>query len=224
MFQPFQPLRRALQRVGAAPYSFALGADGRGVAFRASVGKDKGHGILLAIRRDNPHHLRDHITGPLNDHTVANTDILATDFIFIMQGGVRHHHAANRDRRQPCHRCQRAGAPHLDINGIQQGFGLFGGEFMRQRPARGARDLAKPLLIVMPVDLVDHPVNIIAKGGPLAANLGIMRQQGVNIGAAGGQVIDAEAKAGEGGKAACMCIGNRGADLAKRIGKKAQIA
>ena len=56
---------------------------------------------------------------------------------------------------------------------------------MRQRPARSFRYKAEPLLIIEPVNLVDHPVNLVIKVRPRARNLGIMRQkafQAVNAG------------------------------------------
>ena len=40
------------------------------------------------------------------------------------------------------------------------GLGLLGREFVREAPARRARDLAEPLLPVEPVDLVDDAVDV----------------------------------------------------------------
>ena len=214
MLQPFQPLRRAVQLVGAATHGFTFRPDGRCPAFGTCVGKVKGRSIIAAVSCDDTYHLRDHIAGALNDNAVANTDILAADFILIMQRGVGHHYTANRDWCQTGHRRQRAGASHLNIDFIQQGFSLFGGKFVRQRPARCACHLSKPFLIIMPVHLVDDAINIITKRGPLAADFGVMVQQPGNIAAAGRQAIDAEAKPLERCQKAGMGVGNRGARLA----------
>ena len=181
MLQPFEALCRAFEAVGTASHRLALGPGCRCAAFGTCLGKDKPGAFGGPRFGKHPHHLRDHIASPLDHHPVANTDILAADFILVMKRRVGDNNTADGDGFKPRHRCQRAGTPDLDVDGVQQGFGLFGGEFMRQRPARRTRHLAKPGLVIMPVDLVDDPVNVIAKIGPCRADLAIDRQQARHI-------------------------------------------
>ena len=101
-------------------------------------------------------------------HRVADAHVLARDLVLVVQGRVRDHHAADGDRLEPRDRRQRAGAPDLDVDGLEDGARLLGRELARDRPARGARDEAEPLLQVEPVDLVDDAVDVVAERRPLA--------------------------------------------------------
>ena len=47
---------------------------------------------------DETQHLRNDIAGALNDHHVAHADVEALDLVGIVQGGARHHDAADIDR------------------------------------------------------------------------------------------------------------------------------
>ena len=60
--------------------------------------------------------LGDHIPCPAHHDKIAGTDILAVDFILIVQCGIGHRHATDKYRLQTCHGCQRPGAANLDIN------------------------------------------------------------------------------------------------------------
>ena len=98
----------------------------------------------------------------------------ALDVILVVQRGVLHHDAADRDRLEPRHRRQRAGAADLDVDAVAA----------RSSPARpanlcaiaqrgAARHEAEPLLPVEPVDLVDHAVDVVAERGALLLDLAI---------------------------------------------------
>ena len=87
-----------------------------------------------------------------------------------------HDDAADRDRLQPRHRRQRAGAADLDVDAVQDGGRLLGREFVRHRPARAARDEAEPLLQVEPVDLVDDAVDVVAERGAARLDLAVERE------------------------------------------------
>ena len=52
----------------------------------------------------------------------------------------------------------------------------LGGEFVRDRPARAARDEAEPLLQREVVDLVDDAVDVIAEARALSLDGAVMRQ------------------------------------------------
>ena len=77
-----------------------------------------------------------------------------------MERDVGDDHAADADRLQSPDRRQLAGAADLDVDRFERGLGFLGGEFVRESPARRARDLAEPLLPVEPVDLVDDAVDV----------------------------------------------------------------
>ncbi len=142
--QPLHRLGIADQPAGAAPVDIHLAgllihfAHGMTAADRTLVGKLVGLGISGPLFRDDAHDLRDHVAGALDHHRIADANVLARDLVLIVQGGVLHHHAAHRHRLQPRHRRQLAGAADLDLDAFQHGFGLFGGEFMRNGPARAA--------------------------------------------------------------------------------------
>ena len=84
-----------------------------------------------------------------------------------MQRRVLHHDAADRHRLELGDRRQRAGAADLDLDGLDDGGRLLGGELVRDRPARTARDEAEALLPVEPVDLVDDAVDVVVERGAL---------------------------------------------------------
>ncbi len=107
--------------------------------------------------------LRNNVAGALNAHHVADADVLALDFIGIVQGDIGHDHAADIDRFQPRHRRQCAHAADLDIDGQKSRQGLLRREFMGYGPARAARHKAQAPLIVEPVDLIDDAIDIVAE-------------------------------------------------------------
>ena len=139
-----------------------------------------------------------------------------------MQCGVRHDHPADSDRLQPCHRGERAGTADLYVDGVEHGLGLFRGKFMGKGPSRRARHLSQPVLEIMPVDLVDDAVDVIAEIRPRGADGCVLFKKSGDIRASVRQRIDAEAHVTKRGKAAHMGVGKRGACLAQRIGENPQ--
>ena len=89
----------------------------------------------------------------------------ALDVVLVVQRGVLHDDAADADRLELGDRRQRAGAADLDLDVVEHGDGALGREFVRDRPARAARDEAEPLLPVEPVDLVDDAVDVVVELG-----------------------------------------------------------
>ena len=151
MLQPLDRLRRANEPAGAAAHHVGDAllvdlADRGGAANRAMVGKD----VRLRVRRPlfehRPKHLRNDVARPLNAHRIADADVLAGDFILIVQRGVGDDDAADRHRIEPRDRRQRARAANLDLDVAQHGRRLLGRKFMRNGPARRARDEAEAVL------------------------------------------------------------------------------
>ena len=56
-------------------------------------------------------------------------------------------------------------------------FGLLGREFMRYGPARGTAHKTKPFLPVEPVNLVNHPVDIVVEFGARLLDCAVKRDQ-----------------------------------------------
>ena len=116
MLQALDPLRRADQPAGAAPDRILLAGDRVDLAHRmaaagrADVGKGESFRALGPLLLNHAENLRDHVAGPLDDHGVADADVLARDLILIVQRRVLHHDAADGDRLELGHRRQRAGA------------------------------------------------------------------------------------------------------------------
>jgi len=98
--------------------------------------------------------------------TVADADAEPFDFVEIVERRVGDDDAADGDGIEPRDRGQRAGAPDLDVDRVERGLRALGGEFVRDRPARRARDLAKSRLPVEPVDLVHDAVDVEGELGP----------------------------------------------------------
>ena len=126
-------------------------------------------GLLRPLLRHVAQHLRDHVAGALHDHHVADAHVQPLDLVGIVQGGARHHDAADIDRLEIGDRRQRAGAADLDDDAVQPRARLLGRELVGDRPARRAAHEAQPLLPVDAVDLVDDAVDVVGQRRPLDA-------------------------------------------------------
>ena len=155
---------------------------------RAFLRKVKFLGALRPLVDDDVDHLRDDVAGALDHDGVADPDVAALaqllavaadalDVILIVQRDVLHDDAADADRLELADRRERAGAADLDLDIAQHGHGALGREFVRDRPARRARDEAEPLLPVDAVDLVDDAVDVVVERGALLLDLAMERDQ-----------------------------------------------
>ena len=156
-----------------------------------------GLGALGPLFGNDAQNLRDHVAGALDHHRVADARIQPFDLVFIVQGGVLHHHTAHRHRLEARHGRELAGAADLDLDIFQYRFGLFGGKFVGDGPARTSRHKTQPFLQIQPVDLVDHPVNVIAEPSALGFDVAIEFQDLFQRFTALDQRIDDEAVAFE---------------------------
>ena len=233
MFQLFNGLRGADQPAGAAPHRVAFLAHGIGPAFRAGHGEVVRHRVAGPLRQVHIGHLRDHVARAIDLHPVADADILAApdllsagrppgDVILIMQGRVRHDDPADRHRHQPRDGRQRAGAADLNVDRLEPGPGQFGGKLVRDGPAGGGGAEAEPGLQVKRVDLVDHPVDVIAERRAALFDPAILVQHLRRSGAKAGQRVGLKAKRGKPVDGAHLRVGKRGRQFAPGIGKKAQ--
>jgi hypothetical protein len=112
-----------------------------------------------------PDHLRDHVSGPLDDDEVALADVLAVDVLLVVERGVRDGHAAHVDGLELRPRIERARAPDADVDLPQLRDGRRRRPLVRARPARALVQRAEPSLLVEVVDLDDDPVDLVVELG-----------------------------------------------------------
>ena len=138
---------------------------------------------------DDAEHLRNDVAGALDLHGVADAHVEPRDLVGIVQRGVLHHDAADGDRLELGDGGEKAGAADLDLDVLDDGGGLLGGEFMRDRPARRARHETEPLLPIEAVDLVDDAVDVVIEAGAPGLDVAMELQQFVDRSAHLGQRI-----------------------------------
>ena len=155
-------------------------------------------------------------------HRVADAHVEPRDLLGVVQRRVLHHDAADRHRLELGDRRQRAGAADLDFDVLDDGGRLLGRKFVRDRPARRARDEAEPLLPVEAVDLVDDAVDVVVEAGALRLDLAVEFQQRVDRAAHLGQRIGLEAAGLEPFDHAGLRVGRHVAHLAPGIGEEAE--
>ena len=189
MFKFFALLCLTLKAAGTAPHCLAFRTHRLMAAYWAIIRELKGLAVCWPSVFHHVCDLWDNISCPLQKDVVTNADIFAHDLILIMQGCVGHNHTAYAYRNKTGNRGQCARTANLYINILQNGCGLFRGEFMCNCPARNATKLSQPVLPIIAVNLIYHPVNIIIKLVPLRCDRIIMEQQPLNAGAGLGQRI-----------------------------------
>ena len=142
--------------------------------------------------------LRDDVAGALHDDGVADAHAEPRDLVLVVQRRVGDDDAADGDGLQFGDRRQRAGAPDLDLDRVDDRRRALGGELVRGGPARAARDEAEPLLQREVVDLVDDAVDVVAERRALRLDGAIMREHLLGRPAQLGQRIDRQAEAAKG--------------------------
>ena len=238
-----------LDRLGAADE--AAGAAGDGIqlagflvflphrmaaADRAFRREDIFCRILWPLLQHNIEDLRNDIAGALDDNRVTDPDIMllladtltgiadALDIVGIVQGGIGHDHAADRHRRQTGDGCQRAGAPNLNVDGLDRGKGLLCRKLVGRCPARRTRSEAEARLQIQPVDLVDHAIDIVIQIGALEPDIAVVPDDLLDRAQPARQWIDRKAPALEDLHHAPLGIFRHLAHLAPGIGEETQVA
>src|SRR5450830_1933413 len=180
MLQAALALRRTFDpAAGAARNRLFFQTHDRRTAYRAR----RRHHKRLRIGRTRlghiGHHFRNHIAGATYDHGVADLDILAAHFVFVVQRGIGDRHAANEYRHQTRHRRDGTGTADLHFYALHHGQCLLRRKLVRQRETRCARDETELLLLVETIDLVDHTVDLVRQLAALGTDAVIERQQTV---------------------------------------------
>ena len=156
------------------------GMNGRFLAFKQIATVFRLH---RAAFKHHAHHFGNHIPRASHHHRIAHANIFARHFVLIVQCGVGNGYAAHKHRRKPRHRRDRTRAPHLHINRFNRGQGFFGGEFVRNRPARRTRHKAELLLLPQAVHFHHHAINFIRQAGALLQHGFIKIKHFLDIGA-----------------------------------------
>ncbi len=222
--QPLLDLRAAGEPAGAAPHRLARIAHGGAAANRAMVGKDVGQGFRRSALRHRSQDLRNDVARALQHHGVANANILAGDFVLVVQRGPRHKHAADIDRLQRRDRRQRAGTADLDQNVLQNRRRLLGGKLPGDGPARFAAGETKSGLQRQVIDLVHHAIDVVRQRRALGRDVGL---EGFGLGLAAqqpAQRIDGKSPAAQALQEMPVRVGELFAGLAQRIGEQQQPA
>ena len=127
-----------------------------------ALGTDRRHrpGLRTGLppRRDDLHHLRNHIPGALHPHPVAGPGVEGTNQALVVEGRPADGDAGDDHRLQVRHRRQLPGAADLHRDPAQDRFFRFRREFERRRPARAPGPLAEFPLVEDPVHLDHRPV------------------------------------------------------------------
>src|SRR6266567_3143524 len=164
---------RAL-RAGRGLLAHHVGVERARAFFRKTIGL----GVLGPLVEDDVHDLGDDVAGTLDDNGIADANVAAIaqrlaaaadalDVVLIVQRDVLNDDAADADRIELADRREGAGAPDLDLDVLEHRDGALGRELVRDRPARGARDKAKPLLPIDAVELVNDAIDVVVELGPL---------------------------------------------------------
>lgn len=95
MLEALNSLCGAGEAAGTSSDGLVFFADGMGTAFRAKVRKFEFNRIRRTFFFDNLNNLRDYVTGALDYNRIANANVFAPDFVFIMQRGVRNDDTAD---------------------------------------------------------------------------------------------------------------------------------
>ena len=140
MLQPFNALGRTDEPARTAPHRISL-ASLPLLTLRMAAASRTHFWKFIRFRATRPllcHHgnnLRDHIARPLHNNCIANTQVLAGNFILVMQRGIGHNHTANRDGPEPRDWRQSPRAPHLNFNTFQNRRCFFRSKLVGNGPA-----------------------------------------------------------------------------------------
>ncbi len=95
----------------------------------------KGGGVLRAVWRGQRRRRRYDFAGFLDGDGVADADVFAADFVFVVRGGAGDGAAGEKDGIQLGDGCQYSGAATWMWIWLRTGLGLFGGVFVGHGPA-----------------------------------------------------------------------------------------
>ena len=122
--------------VGAVVADGALVADDRGPADRAAAGMSHSRSSPVRFSGERPDDLRDHVAGLLEDHVVADPDVLAPDLVEVVERGPGDRRAGDLRRREVGDGRQRPRPPDVGDDVLDDRLDLLRRELVGDRPAR----------------------------------------------------------------------------------------
>ena len=138
----------------------ARGAAEKNFLFRESAATDRalagngdgagGSGALLEIDGEDG---GDDLSCFFDVNEISHADVFAGDLLEVMQGGARNGGTAEEDGIEFGDGGNNPAAANLKGDGVEAGFGLFGGVFVSDGPARGFFGGEENALLIEAVDL-----------------------------------------------------------------------
>ena len=175
---------------------------------------DRVGGALVQHRTND---LRDHVAGLVDDDGIAHAHVLAANLVEIVQGCAGDGGAGHRDGVELGNRGEHAGAPHLDANLTQNGGLLLRRELEGDGPARCAGGEAEVGLLVEPIDLHNHTVDVVIQVATVRERIGA---KGVDLrgrGAARHGCVDGKARLAQPVEERMLGIHMQGRRIGNRI-------
>ncbi len=170
-------------RVLAAPDRFLFAAHQRRAADRAGRRHHPGLRLVGARRpplRQRHHDLGDDVARLLDQDVVACADVLARDFLRVVQRRLGYRRAGEEDRLEVGIRRHRAGTADVDEDRLELGRRLLRRELVGERPARELRRRAGLLTPRDVVQLDDDAVGLERQGVPRVDPLAAEGDHGVD--------------------------------------------
>jgi hypothetical protein len=166
VFDPPAHLRRTI-RIHAAP-------DGRVAfsrdalrhfrpAFRTFLREMENLLLSRPLRGDHADDFGNDLARLLDQHGIADADVEPFDLILVVQRRALDRRAGQQHGIQLSHRGQRAGATHLDGDGVEFRFGLFRRILVGHPPSRSFRGDADLMAERDRIQLDDGPIRFIGK-------------------------------------------------------------
>ena len=151
-----------------------LFVDGR--AARRTFGGHLERSVALRLVLQHLHDLRNHVACALDADGVAFTDVLALQFLAVVQGRPGDGDAPHHNRTQESHGREHAGAPHLNPDLLDSCDFLAGLELVGQCPPRVMGRHAQPLPGSHVVELDDHSVDFVVQVVAIVHERSMVRQ------------------------------------------------
>ena len=152
------------------------------------IGKGERRRPRRPARRHDVHHVWDHVAGALDQHRVADPNVLAPDLVLVVEADVADDHTGQLDGIELSARREDPGLADLHADRPDDGGRLARGEFERDRPARVVSRLAEPPLELERVDFHDRAVRLVRERVALGLEAAAVVDHGVDVGAACGPV------------------------------------
>lgn len=183
-----------------------------------------GSGVSGSFFEDYGFDTGDDFASAFDKDGIADTDVEASDFGEVVEGGIGDDGACDKDGLEACDGCCLTGATDLDVDAEEGCFLFFGDEFVGNGPFGGFGDPAEAILFGVGVYFEDNAVDIEGDGGARLFDEGeevLEVLKGVDE---GGEWGDAEAAGGKEGLSFGVGVEVEAFGVEDVVGIEAQIA